>query len=55
MIVMLLLNGLFVVYDEKGVCVNFIIVSGNNKVEFLKNGIIVFVGVLKLEFVILVN
>ena len=48
-------NGSFAVYDEKGVCVNFTIVSGNNKVELPKNGTIVFAGAPKSEFAISVN
>ncbi|WPA86245.1 serine hydrolase domain-containing protein [Bacillus cereus] len=48
-------KGSFAVYDEKGVCVNFTIVSGNNKVKLPKNGTIVFAGAPKSEFAISVK
>ncbi|SDY95019.1 serine hydrolase domain-containing protein [Bacillus sp. 166amftsu] len=48
-------KGSFVVYDEKGVCVNFTVVSGNNKVKLPKNGTVVFAGAPNSEFVISVN
>ncbi|MEN1939382.1 serine hydrolase domain-containing protein [Paenibacillus sp. 102] len=45
----------FAVYDEKGVCVNFTVVSSNNKVKLPKNGTVVFVGAPKSEFAITLN
>ncbi|ANC22740.1 hypothetical protein WR52_28845 (plasmid) [Bacillus cereus] len=48
-------NGSFAVYDEKGVCVNFTILSGNNKVKLPKNGTIVFAGAPNSEFAISMN
>ncbi|MED1904343.1 serine hydrolase [Bacillus thuringiensis] len=48
-------KGSFAVYDEKGVCISFSIVSGNNKVKLPKNGTIVFAGAPKSEFAISVN
>ncbi|WP_217562542.1 serine hydrolase [Paenibacillus sp. GbtcB18] len=45
-------NGVFVVYDEEGICVNHTIVSGNNKVTLPKNGTIVFAGAPGSEFII---
>ena len=48
-------KGSFAVYDEKGVCVNFSILSGNNKAKLPKNGTIVFAGAPKSEFAISVN
>ncbi|MEW9578995.1 serine hydrolase domain-containing protein [Bacillus toyonensis] len=48
-------KGSFAVYDEKGVCANFSIVSGNNKVKLPKNGTIVFAGAPNSEFAISVN
>ncbi|MED2013170.1 MULTISPECIES: serine hydrolase domain-containing protein [Bacillus cereus group] len=48
-------KGAFAVYDENGVCVNFTIVSGNNKVKLPKNGTIVIAGVPNSEFAITLN
>lgn len=48
-------NSSFAVYDEKGGCVNFTVVSGNNKVKLPENGTIVFAGVPKSEFSILLK
>ncbi|MEI4800854.1 serine hydrolase domain-containing protein [Bacillus sp. FJAT-51639] len=45
----------FAVYDEKGVCVNFTIVSGNNKVKLPNNGTVVFAGAPNSEFAITLN
>ncbi|HDR7625205.1 TPA: beta-lactamase family protein [Bacillus mycoides] len=45
----------FAVYDEKGVCVNFTVVSGNNKVKLPKNGSVVFAGAPNSEFAITLN
>ncbi len=45
----------FAVYDEQGVCVNFTVVSGNNKVKLPKNGTIVFAGAPNSEFAITLN
>lgn len=45
----------FAVYDEKGVCINFTVVSGNNKVKLPKNGTVVFAGAPKSEFAITLN
>ncbi|PDY44984.1 serine hydrolase domain-containing protein [Bacillus pseudomycoides] len=45
----------FAVYDEKGVCVNFTVVSGNNKVKLPKNGTVVFTGAPNSEFAITLN
>jgi len=45
----------FAVYDEKGVCVNFTVVSGNNKVKLPKNGTVVFAGAPNSEFAITLN
>ncbi|PFZ50541.1 serine hydrolase [Bacillus wiedmannii] len=45
----------FAVYDEKGVCVNFTIVSGNNKVKLPKNGTVVFAGAPNSKFAITLN
>ncbi|EJQ86780.1 hypothetical protein IGW_05371 [Bacillus cereus ISP3191] len=45
----------FAVYDEKGVCVNFTIVSDNNKVKLPENGTVVFVGEQSSEFTIKFN
>jgi len=55
MIVALPVKSMFVVYDEKGVCVNFTVVSGNNKVKLPKNGTIVFAGAPNSEFAITLN
>ncbi|KOY16053.1 hypothetical protein, partial [Paenibacillus xylanivorans] len=43
-------NGAFAVYDEEGLCVNYTIVSGNNKVTLPKSGTIVFAGAPGSEF-----
>ena len=48
-------KGSFVVYDEKGVCVNFTVVNGNNKVKLPENGTVVFAGVPNSEFTIALN
>lgn len=48
-------KGSFAVYDEKGVCVDFTIVSGNNKVKLPKNGTVVFAGAPNSEFAITLN
>ncbi|TCW45740.1 CubicO group peptidase (beta-lactamase class C family) [Bacillus thuringiensis] len=48
-------KGAFVVYDENGVCVNFTIVSGNNKVKLPKNGTVVIAGAPNSEFAITLN
>ncbi|MEE3806504.1 serine hydrolase domain-containing protein [Lysinibacillus fusiformis] len=48
-------NSSFAVYDEKGVCVNFTVVSGNNKVKLPKNGTVVFAGAPNSEFAITLN
>ncbi|MRD38727.1 serine hydrolase [Bacillus thuringiensis] len=45
----------FAVYDEKGVCVNFTVVSNNNKVKLPENGKIVFAGEPNSEFTIKLN
>ncbi|MBE9918213.1 beta-lactamase family protein [Paenibacillus donghaensis] len=45
-------NGAFAVYNEEGLCVNYTIVSGNNKVTLPKNGTIVFAGAPDSEFII---
>ncbi|MBE7150512.1 beta-lactamase family protein [Bacillus mycoides] len=45
----------FAVYDENGVCVNFTIVSGNNKVKLPKNGTVVIAGAPNSEFAITLN
>ncbi|MGE7948488.1 serine hydrolase domain-containing protein [Lysinibacillus sp. NPDC093688] len=45
----------FAVYDENGVCVNFTVVSGNNKVKLPKNGTVVFAGAPNSEFAITLN
>ncbi|MEB2282382.1 beta-lactamase family protein [Lysinibacillus xylanilyticus] len=45
----------FAVYDEKGVCINFTVVSGNNKVKLPKNGTVVFAGAPNAEFAITLN
>jgi len=45
----------FAVYDEKGVCINFTVVSGNNKVKLPKNGTVVFAGVPNSEFAVTLN
>ncbi|MFJ7983106.1 serine hydrolase domain-containing protein [Lysinibacillus xylanilyticus] len=45
----------FAVYDEQGVCVNFTVVSGNNKVKLPKNGTVVFAGAPNSEFAITLN
>ncbi|MBJ8077208.1 beta-lactamase family protein [Bacillus cereus group sp. N12] len=45
-------KGAFAVYDENGVCVNFTIVSGNNKVKLPKNGTVVIAGAPNSEFAI---
>ncbi|KKO55438.1 serine hydrolase domain-containing protein [Paenibacillus sp. DMB20] len=43
-------NGAFAVYDEQGLCLNYTIVSGNNKVTLPKSGTIVFAGAPGSEF-----
>ncbi|QIW19625.1 serine hydrolase domain-containing protein [Bacillus thuringiensis] len=48
-------KGAFAVYDDNGVCVNFTIVSGNNKVKLPKNGTIVIAGAPNSEFAITLN
>ncbi|PEI80321.1 serine hydrolase domain-containing protein [Bacillus toyonensis] len=48
-------KGAFAVYDENGVCVNFTIVSGNNKVKLPKNGTVVIAGAPNSEFEITLN
>ncbi|MFI8710296.1 serine hydrolase domain-containing protein [Bacillus sp. NPDC077411] len=45
----------FAVYDEKGVCVNFTVVSNNNKVKLPKNGAVVFTGAPNSEFTVTLN
>ena len=45
----------FAVYDEKGVCINFTVVSGNNKVKLPENGTVVFAGAPNSEFAIKLN
>ncbi|MDM5248619.1 serine hydrolase domain-containing protein [Lysinibacillus sp. G4S2] len=45
----------FAVYDEEGVCVNFTVVSGNNKVKLPKNGTVVFAGAPNSKFEITLN
>ncbi|MBX0353686.1 serine hydrolase [Bacillus thuringiensis serovar shandongiensis] len=55
MIVTLPSKGAFAVYDENGVCVNFTIVSGNNKVKLPKNGTVVIAGAPNSEFAITLN
>ncbi|MFL0405391.1 serine hydrolase domain-containing protein [Bacillus nitratireducens] len=55
MTVELPLKSSFAVYDEKGVCVNFTVVSGNNKVKLPKNGTVVFAGAPNSEFAITLN
>ncbi|WP_409179038.1 serine hydrolase domain-containing protein [Brevibacillus fortis] len=45
----------FAVYDEKGECINFTVVSGNNKVKLPKNGTVVFAGTPNSEFAITLN
>ncbi|MEC0035209.1 serine hydrolase [Bacillus cereus] len=45
----------FAVYDEKGGCVNFTIVSNNNKVKLPENGTVVFTGAPNSEFTIMLN
>ncbi|SDG16679.1 CubicO group peptidase, beta-lactamase class C family [Paenibacillus sp. cl6col] len=45
----------FAVYDEKGVCINFTVVSGNNKVKLPKNGTVVFAGVPNSEIAVTLN
>lgn len=48
MMVNLLLYGVFVVYNQVGCCINYLVVSGINEVIFLENGRVVFVGDLDL-------
>ncbi|MFJ5566621.1 serine hydrolase domain-containing protein [Lysinibacillus xylanilyticus] len=48
-------NSSFAVYDEKGLCINFTVVSGNNKVKLPKNGTVVFAGAPNSEFAIKLN
>ena len=48
-------NSSFAVYDEKGLCINFTVVSGNNKVQLPKNGTVVFAGAPNSEFAITLN
>ncbi|MFJ7886708.1 serine hydrolase domain-containing protein [Lysinibacillus xylanilyticus] len=45
----------FAVYDGEGVCVNFTVVSGNNKVKLPKNGTVVFAGEANSQFAITLN
>ncbi|MFE3574756.1 serine hydrolase domain-containing protein [Lysinibacillus sp. NPDC059133] len=45
----------FAVYDENGVCINFTVVSDNNKVKLPKNGTVVFAGEPNSEFAITLN
>ncbi|MEC3249784.1 inositol-3-phosphate synthase [Bacillus cereus] len=45
----------FAVYDENGVCVNFTVVSENNKVKLPENGTVVFAGAPNSEFTIALN
>lgn len=45
----------FAVYDEKGVCINFTVVSGKNKVKLPENGTVVFAGAPNSEFAIKLN
>ncbi|MGI2710330.1 serine hydrolase domain-containing protein [Bacillus cytotoxicus] len=45
----------FAVYDEKGVCVNFTVVSNNNKVKLPKNGTVVFAGAPNSKFTVTLN
>ncbi|MFJ6208776.1 serine hydrolase domain-containing protein [Lysinibacillus sp. NPDC092081] len=45
----------FAVYDGEGVCVNFTVVSGNNKVKLPKNGTVVFAGEPNSQFAITLN
>jgi len=45
----------YAVYDENGVCINFTVVSGNNKVKLPKNGTVVFAGEPNSEFAITLN
>ncbi|MGE7674178.1 serine hydrolase domain-containing protein [Lysinibacillus sp. NPDC094403] len=45
----------FAVYDEEGICVNFTVVSGNNKVKLPKNGTVVFAGAANSEIAITLN
>ncbi|OXS68534.1 serine hydrolase [Lysinibacillus sp. KCTC 33748] len=45
----------FAVYDENGVCVNFTVVNGDNKVKLPKNGTVVFAGAPNSEFGITLN
>ncbi|MEQ6356475.1 serine hydrolase domain-containing protein [Lysinibacillus sp. M3] len=45
----------FAVYDENGVCVNFTVVSSDNKVKLPKDGTVVFAGVPNSEFEITLN
>ncbi|WP_342572970.1 serine hydrolase domain-containing protein [Paenibacillus sp. FSL R5-0749] len=37
-------NGAFAVYDQKGICINYTVVSGKNEVVLPENGRIVFAG-----------
>jgi len=48
-------NSAFAVYNEEGVCVNFTVVSGNNKVKLPKNGTVVFAGAPNSEFALTLN
>ncbi len=43
------------VYDENGVCVNFTVVSDNNKVKLPDNGTVVFAGAPNSEFTVALN
>lgn len=45
----------FAVYDENGVCVNFSVVSNNNKVKLPENGTVVFAGAPNSEFTVALN
>ncbi len=48
-------NSSFAVYDDKGLCINFTVVNGNNKVKLPKNGTVVFAGASNSEFAITLN
>lgn len=45
----------FAVYDKNGVCVNFSVVSNNNKVKLPENGTVVFAGAPNSEFTVALN
>ncbi|MGF7047345.1 CubicO group peptidase (beta-lactamase class C family) [Paenibacillus sp. DS2015] len=48
-------QGAFAVYDEKGACMNYTIISGNNEVVLPENGTIVFAGMAGSSFSILLE